>query len=346
MLDIKEIKYIKVAEELMEEILSGKFKAGEKLYSRAQIASKYGIGTATAVRVQDYLAHRGYVRKVHGSGIFVNYDKDSLPMKMEQRKYQNINRIIELRWHNTDKENFCKGFYEAINAKIQQVKIGYEQKLFGLSEISENAINTLPLDPNAGYLIVASGPLSIRYTISALINPNIHNVLIDNLLPGTNCVLSDSFDGMEKLVDYAIESHCKHFIFAKNFVSHLGDVYNEERCYAGVYHCRRHGHDCTVIDSGSYDELIEAINSSRQKTCVMFPQDEAAYRLKKLIKSDKKRDVIVTGFDDFPGFEKPTETIATIRIDKSQMVDTAIDILTAPHVFRKKIVRIPGKFLV
>lgn len=342
----KKIRYIEIAEKLMEDIRSGKYKAGEKIYSRAKLSAQFHISAVTAVRVQDYLVSRGYVRKVHGSGVFVNYDSNSLLMKLEKKNYPEIKRIIELRYIGNPMNDFASEFYQLIDEYIKTKKIEYQLKEYDYSEVSMNAINTLPLDPDAGYFIFSIGSLSISYSIGALINPCIHNVLLDGLMPETNCVLTDSFDGMEKIVDYAVETGCKRFIFAKNFVDSLGNLYNEERCYAGMYHCRRHGYECTVIDSASYNELIEVIGKSRMKTCVMFPQDEGAVRLKKLLKSKKKSNVLITGFDDYAGFEGTTESLTTIRINKRKMVETAIDILTGPHVIRKKIVRIPGDLII
>jgi DNA-binding LacI/PurR family transcriptional regulator len=203
----------------------------------------------------------------------------------------------------------------------------------------------LPTDSETGYLVLSSGAQSIIYSISALINPTLHNVLVDNYIPGSNCVLTDSFDGMGKIVDYAVEAGCQRFIFAKSFVESLGNLYNEERAYAGVYHCRRHGYECAVIDS-SYEELLQAIASKKQvKTCVMFSQDEGAYRLKKLLKGHK-RNVLVAGFDDYKGFEKSTMPLTTIRVNKFEMIKAAIEILTRPHVWRKKIIRIPGDLII
>jgi DNA-binding LacI/PurR family transcriptional regulator len=342
----RKIKYVEIAEDLMEDIRLGKFRAGEKLYSRSQLVEKYKIGAITAVRVQNYLANSNYVRKVHGGGIFVNYDKDSLPMKLEQRTYPKIKKIIELRLSAYTKDSFPNAFFGTIKKIVSEKKMPYQLHSYTPSEVSANSFNLLPIDYDAGYLVVGVGPMSMIYSISALINPRVHNVLIDSIIPGANCVLTDSFDGMGKLVDYAVESGCKRFIFAKNFAPHLGDIYNEERCYAALYHCRRHGYDCIVVDSGSYDELISAIKTDSVKTAVMFPQDEPACRLKTLIHGAKNIHILITGFDDFTGFETSVSPPTTVRIDQERIVQASIEILCGEHTYRKKIVRIPGHLIV
>ena len=343
---IKKIKYIEIAEELMEEIRSGKFKAGDKLYSRSQLAAKYNIGAITAVRVQDYLADRSYVRKVHGGGIYVNYDKDSLSMKVERQEYPKIRKIIELRMGYSRRVNFSLPFFHAIDQIVAERKLSYQLHQYSVSEISEASFNTLDLDPDAGYLILGTGPLSMMYSAAALINPNVHNVLMDGIIPGCNCVLTDSFDGIGKIVDYAVESGVRNFVFAKNYARQLGDLYNEERTYAAQYHTRRRGFDCTVVESGSYDGLMELVKSSGEKTAFLFPQDEPACRFGHLLTTEQRKNILLAGFDDFPGFETALPRLVTIRPDQEKIVRTAIDILCGEHTYRKRIVRIPGTLIV
>jgi DNA-binding LacI/PurR family transcriptional regulator len=56
--------------------------------------------------------------------------------------------------------------------------------------------------------------------------------------------------------------------------------------------------------------------------------------------------VLVAGFDDYKGFEKSTMPLTTIRVNKFEMIKAAIEILTRPHVWRKKIIRIPGDLII
>ena len=342
---MRKVKYIEIAEELMKEIRSGKFRAGEKLYSRSQLAEKYNIGAITAVRVQDYLAARSYVRKVHGGGIYVNYAPDSLAMKMERHEFPEIRKIIELRFGRLSMDSFSKRFFQAIDRNVRERKLSYHLHTYGLSEISETSLNNLDIDPEAGYLILFEGPLSMMYSIAALINPNVHNVLIDNIIPGSNCVLTDSFDGMGKVVDYAVESGCRRFVFAKNYAHHLGDLYNEERAWAAQYHLRRHGFECIILDTGSYNDLLRLLCPDR-KTAFLFPQDEPAIRFRCLLSEKQRKNVLITGFDDFSLVEKPFPGLVTIRPDTETIVRKAFDILCGPHTYRKQIVRIPGELVI
>ena len=78
----------------------------------------------------------------------------------------------------------------------------------------------------------------------------------------------------------------------------------------------------------------------------MFPQDEPAYRLKKLIHGEKNNHVLVTGFDDFAGFETSDIPLTTIRVDQKGIAQASIEILCGKHIRRKKIVRIPGQLIV
>ena len=343
---VKTVKYIEIAEELKQEIISGKYKAGDKLYSRSQLAAKYHIGEVTAVRVQNYLAQGGFVRKVPGGGIFVNYASDSLAMRLERNHWPKVRKIVEFRLNSSVRsESFPKRFYAEIEKQIRDRNIPYQLRLFTSSEVSENALNLFQNEADAGYLILFQGAMTTFYTGTLLLNPNIHNVVLDTIIPGANCVLTDSFDGMRQLVDCAVERGCKSFVFAKNFEKSLGDLYNEERTDAALYHCRRHGYGCLVLDSGSYDELVEHLASVREKTAVMFPQDEPACRLKKLLDKSHLKKLLITGFDNFSEFEKMEPDIPTIAIDYKKIVETALDILCGEHNFRKRIIRVPGRLV-
>lgn len=340
------VKYIEIAEELKQEIISGKYKPGDKLYSRSQLAAKYRIGAITAVRVQNYLAQGGFIRKVPGGGIYVNYASDSLMMRLECGHRAKIRKIIELRFNSSrEADNFPTRFYSEIENQIRKRNLPYQQRVFTASEVSENALNLIQPEPDAGYLVLFLGGLTSFYAGSLLLNPNIHSVLLDMIIPGSNCVLTDSFDGMRQIVDHAVGQGCREFIFAKNFQKSLGDLYNDERADAALYHCRRHGFECRIADSGSYNELVTLVSSGKEKAAVMFPQDEPALRLKRLLGKSRPKDLLITGFDNFAEFEKQTAEIPTIALDYGKMVENAFDILCGEPVFRKRVIRVPGRLI-
>ncbi|MFE1870235.1 GntR family transcriptional regulator [Streptomyces sp. NPDC059496] len=60
-----------IADDLRHQITSGHFKAGERLPSEAQLATRYTVSTATLRSALALLQGEGLVEKIHGSGNFV-----------------------------------------------------------------------------------------------------------------------------------------------------------------------------------------------------------------------------------------------------------------------------------
>lgn len=68
----------KLINDLSEQILNGKLKAGEPILSLNQLVVQYGISKSSVKKAVDQLAQKGLLKKMHGKGIFV---PDRLPAK-------------------------------------------------------------------------------------------------------------------------------------------------------------------------------------------------------------------------------------------------------------------------
>ncbi|MEU5015540.1 GntR family transcriptional regulator [Streptomyces sp. NPDC021749] len=62
-----------IADDIRNKISTGRFKAGDRLPSEAQLASHYAVSTATLRGALAALHGEGLVEKVHGKGNFVRY---------------------------------------------------------------------------------------------------------------------------------------------------------------------------------------------------------------------------------------------------------------------------------
>lgn len=342
---MQKAKYIQVAEALAAQIKRGDFMPGERIFSRSELAVRYEIGAITAVRVQNCLADQGLVSKVRGNGIFVNYVKDSNTAAVkENEKAQAVKRIIEFRYTHT--ENFPLGFAKGIEEAVAKAGIEHHIEIYNRKNISLQNINAFIIDPEAGYLVHGGGAQSLINAAIVLLNPFIHSVLLDTIIPGSNCVLTDCFDGVRQLVEFAASRKCRKVIFAENFSTHPEDLYNAERRDAAIYFSHGHSLSCEVIDNGSHKDIFEALKRDNRKTAVLFPQDDPALRFKKLLRQYKTLSPLVLGFDDSAEYEDGLEKLTTIHVDKETMGRTAVEILAEPPSPRKKIIRIPGKLMV
>ncbi|MEW9517779.1 GntR family transcriptional regulator [Streptomyces tubercidicus] len=62
-----------IADDIRNQISTGRIKAGECLPSEAQLASRYAVSTATLRSALSVLQGEGLVEKIHGKGNFVRY---------------------------------------------------------------------------------------------------------------------------------------------------------------------------------------------------------------------------------------------------------------------------------
>lgn len=69
----------KIADELRETILSGRWRPGDRLPTEVQLAATYKVTRGTIRRATDWLQEQGLVEKRVGSGIYVFEQEPSVP---------------------------------------------------------------------------------------------------------------------------------------------------------------------------------------------------------------------------------------------------------------------------
>lgn len=66
----KELKYVRLMDDLKEKIFSGKIKAGDKLPSENELSSSYQVSRQTVRKALSVLENAGYIYAEHGRGTF------------------------------------------------------------------------------------------------------------------------------------------------------------------------------------------------------------------------------------------------------------------------------------
>ncbi|MBZ5750790.1 MULTISPECIES: GntR family transcriptional regulator [Metabacillus] len=84
--------YVQIAEWLETEILSGRIKQDEKIYSQYQLADMFNINPATAAKGLNILADESILYKKRGLGMFVS--TDAKEMILTKRKNQTLKRLV------------------------------------------------------------------------------------------------------------------------------------------------------------------------------------------------------------------------------------------------------------
>jgi DNA-binding LacI/PurR family transcriptional regulator len=67
----KTIKYLAIKEQILQMILEGKYKTGDRLPSEQELASAHNVSVITSKKTLDELEKDGYIYRIKGSGSFV-----------------------------------------------------------------------------------------------------------------------------------------------------------------------------------------------------------------------------------------------------------------------------------
>lgn len=333
-------KYLHVANELAAQIQEGAFGLNEKLYSRSQICERYQISPMTAARVQDHLADLGLVRKVRGSGLYINFVKKRPIARSDRPQEWRIGKIIECRISGASLliKSFCKGVERAVEKNGIHHVTSYQEK----ASLSASEMNAIEIDGDAGYIAYSDGFFMRAGMV--LLNPAVPSVLLDNVIPGSHCVLVDNFDGMKRLIDYAQRRECRRIIFAGEFPMIVGSNYRSERLCVTRTICSERGLPFEVFHGADANALCHRLRHTAEKTAVLFPQDDAALRFVRIASGEEAGDHLVLGFDDYAPTESGLAKLTTYRVDRAAMGAEAVRLLLEPQTAssHKKISRVRG----
>lgn len=84
--------YFRLAEDIKQQVLSGKLKPGDVLPTEAQLCEQYGISRMTARQGLKLLAEEGLIESFRGKGSFVTHPKfNELVLELPDSQYNSIN---------------------------------------------------------------------------------------------------------------------------------------------------------------------------------------------------------------------------------------------------------------
>jgi len=305
-------RYEQIAEMICQEIRNGKFKAGERLYSRNEIVQKFQVSPVTATRVQNALAGAGIIRKVRGGGIYTLPRKYSrLEDKLNQRNNCKLKKIVYLKINFSSQSGslYQQKYIDAVKKAAKKAGIEYCENPISSSAVSEDLHSYFEIEDNTGYIVINMGTISTFYGAAALLDTSVRSVYVDGVITGSDSILADSFDAMRQMVDELIRQGCRRFIYAENFVLDSAGIGVAERYRGALFHTQAHGIRLELVDSGSYDDLLSAVRKNDCKTAVMFPQDTPAGIFLRMLKKEKIRHVTISGFDHFSFLRNPPDII-------------------------------------
>lgn len=92
-------KYVKIYDDIAKQVETGQLQAGDKIPSETELMKQYDVSRGTARKAVDLLQERGYVQKIHGKGVFVLQQKNSIEFRFGEivsfkEEHERLNRKI------------------------------------------------------------------------------------------------------------------------------------------------------------------------------------------------------------------------------------------------------------
>jgi len=83
----KQAIYLQIADYVCDQILTGRFSAGDKMISIRDLAVKLEVNPNTILRAFEYLQQRGVIFNKRGIGYFVDETAQKIIRDMRQKKF-------------------------------------------------------------------------------------------------------------------------------------------------------------------------------------------------------------------------------------------------------------------
>lgn len=180
---MKIAKYNLIYNDLLNKILSGEFKIGDKFLTEEALKKQYGVSTITVVRVMKELSKDGYIKRVQGHGTFVARITRSKQVTIEQTEHK-LDNVIAIR----------KGSDETILDQLQLRSNDsyYEfilsgEGVYSIRYIPERYLNALSANKNSQEALVEwleeefSNQTSNQPMEEEVAIKNIHDKAINNI---------------------------------------------------------------------------------------------------------------------------------------------------------------------
>ena len=180
---MKIAKYNLIYNDLLNKILSGEFKIGDKFLTEEALKKQYGVSTITVVRVMKELSKDGYIKRVQGHGTFVARITRSKQVTIEQTEHK-LDNVIAIR----------KGSDETILDQLQLRSNDsyYEfilsgEDVYSIRYIPERYLNALSANKNSQEALVEwleeefSKQINNQPMEEEVVVKNIHNKEINSI---------------------------------------------------------------------------------------------------------------------------------------------------------------------
>jgi len=318
-----------------KKILSGKLQPGDKLPTEKEISSIYHVSRITATRGLNELAFRKLIRRIKGSGSYVNAVEvtEKEPPRLEDHM-SIISLVLPL------EGRFSAEILQGIEdvAKEQNYFVTFHNSE-GNPVIEKEIIEEIMYRGSRGIILYPSSPSENLDLYSGLLIDHYPIVLIDRKIPGVEMPLvwADNQKGFYDITKYLLDLGHRRIAFISTSVF---DISSEMERYYG--YCKAHvDHAVPLMAKHLFSEkdmrnlppdykpelplfqreahklfdLFDSMNQNERPTALATVHDVVA---RELITAAVERglkipgDYSITGFDDIPSAAHLVVPLTTI----------------------------------
>lgn len=206
-----ETLYATIYHDILQDIISGNLKPGDRVHSEKELSEKYGVSRITAKKALDMLCAEGHISRSPGRGSFVCDRASESGTGKAVAASKTIGLIME-----DFSENF--GVFIISGAERACGEAGYSliiKRTFGSQKAEKDAINELREKGVSGLLILPVHGDNYNEAILKLVLDRFPTVLLDRQLKGIpiSFVGTDNYTAAKKLSDYLFEKGHAHICF-------------------------------------------------------------------------------------------------------------------------------------
>lgn len=318
----KEPLYISLIQKIEDEISSGSFKFGDKMYAVGEMCRKYDVSTTTAVRCINVLKEKGILKSIPRKGTFVQYKPFG---KSSERDIEKIKTITVYRPElRREQVYFPSIIYESILKESQ--KNGLSLKIEDIPGENISGIPAPPIEvaPDEGIIVICGNPSSLLQQLLA--QKGIRRVLVDSFLPTTPCVITDNASGIKQLLEFLKHEGHRTVGLVQSY-THIPNIVNEnERCEAFKSFSKQFGIKGEIYKFMTNEEIVNNLGNKNSPSALMFTRDDPAIEF--IDFAQKKGlnipdDLSVTGFDDCSLYGANINALTTVRVNREEMGNLA-----------------------
>ena len=219
---LNEPMYQKIYKDLLNEILTGKYKVGDRLPSENELSESYGVSRITSKKSLEIMADRGYVMRQPGKGTFVL----KVPNQAEEDtgdEYDNASQVAELQSKRIigvimDSFGYTFGPDLIRGLEYECRRRGYLMMLrfsYGSMEVETQALNEMVAAGASGIILMCAQGETYNSDILKLHLDNYPLVLVDRSMQGIPIpvVTTDNLEASKELTEYLISKGHKKICF-------------------------------------------------------------------------------------------------------------------------------------